>query len=571
MGLTTALNTSLNGLTLNETAIEVLGNNIANAGTNGYKSSAVQFTTQLARTLSVGSSPQGTNGGTNPLQVGLGASTATVFRDFSQGAITSSTSPSDLAIEGAGFFVLKGSAEGQAYSRNGNFSLNSESKLVNAQGLRVQGYGVDDGFNVVTTQLRDIEIPLGKLNVAQETTVVDIEGALNTGEDAVIATQATILESGLILDGVGNPITQANAATTLLTDLTIGGASPFADGETLSFTPRKGAADYDAQAFDIEATTTLADFMQFLDDSLGLNSGVGVPADPSGAAGVSIANDGFIQVISNLGLSQAVQITGSSLDTTQAGQNGTVTIDLGFDEIQAGDGESAVVTFPVFDSLGQQAVVKMHAVLENKSPSATTFRYFLESTDDSDSDIFLQTGVFTLGADGEISGDPDANFTINRTESAANDITIDIDFSNISGLAALGANSTLNLLSQNGAPPGTLSSFNINGGGTISGIFSNGVIRSLGQIVLARFSNPLGLVEKGGTTYLEGIASGPAQIVAPGDQGSGNIRAGSVELSNTDVGRNLVELIVASTNYRGNARVISSTQQLVDELLVLGR
>ena len=120
-------------------------------------------------------------------------------------------------------------------------------------------------------------------------------------------------------------------------------------------------------------------------------------------------------------------------------------------------------------------------------------------------------------------------------------------------------------------PPGTLSSFNINGGGTISGIFSNGVIRSLGQIVLARFSNPLGLVERGGTTYLEGIASGPAQIVAPGDQGSGNIRAGSVELSNTDVGRNLVELIVASTNYRGNARVISSTQQLVDELLVLGR
>ena len=453
MGLTTALNTSLNGLTLNETAIEVLGNNIANAGTNGYKSSAVQFTTQLARTLSVGSSPQGTNGGTNPLQVGLGASTASVFRDFSQGAITSSTSPSDLAIEGAGFFVLKGSAEGQAYSRNGNFSLNSDSKLVNAQGLRVQGYGVDDGFNVVTTQLRDIEIPLGKLNVAQETTLADIEGALNTGEDAVVATQATILQSAEILDGSGNPITQAKAATTLLTDLTVGGASPFVADESLNFTPRKGNADYDPQTFDIDAATTLADFMQFLDDSLGLNAGAGVPTDPAGPAGVSIANDGFIQVISNLGQTQAVSITGSSIDTTQAGQNGTVTIDLGFDETQQGDGESAVVTFPVYDSLGQQASVKLHAVLEAKSTSATTFRYFLESTDDSDADIFLQTGVFTLGADGEITGAPDTNFTINRSESAANDITIDLDFSNISGLAALGANSTLNLLSQNGAPP----------------------------------------------------------------------------------------------------------------------
>ena len=143
MGLTTALNTSLNGLQLNETAIEVIGNNIANAATNGYKASAVQFTTQLSRTLSVGSAPQGQNGGTNPRQVGLGSTTAAIRRDFSQGAITTSTSPSDLAIEGEGFFVLSG-ADGQVYTRNGNFTLNNQSQLVNADGLRVKGYGIDD-------------------------------------------------------------------------------------------------------------------------------------------------------------------------------------------------------------------------------------------------------------------------------------------------------------------------------------------------------------------------------------------------------------------------------------------
>ena len=150
MGLTTALNTSLNGLQLNETAIEVIGNNIANAATNGYKASAVQFTTQLSRTLSVGSAPQGQNGGTNPRQVGLGSTTAAIRRDFSQGAITTSTSPSDLAIEGEGFFVLSG-ADGQVYTRNGNFTLNNQSQLVNADGLRVKGYGIDDQFNIVTT------------------------------------------------------------------------------------------------------------------------------------------------------------------------------------------------------------------------------------------------------------------------------------------------------------------------------------------------------------------------------------------------------------------------------------
>ena len=69
----------------------------------------------------------------------------------------------------------------------------------------------------------------------------------------------------------------------------------------------------------------------------------------------------------------------------------------------------------------------------------------------------------------------------------------------------------------------------------------------------------------------EGVSSGPAQITIPGQTGTGSIRSVAIELSNTDVGRSLVDLIVSSTNYRGNARVISSVQQLVDELLVLGR
>lgn len=573
MGLTTALNTSLNGLTLNETAIEVLGNNIANAGTNGFKASTTQFTTQLARTLSVGAAPDGSNGGQNPLQVGLGATTAAIVRDFSQGAITSSTSPSDLAIEGDGFFVLRGGAEGQAYGRNGNFALNSASKLVDADGLRVQGYGVDDGFNIVTTQLVDVTIPLGRLNVAQESSIVQIEGALNSGDNAEVASEAGVILSEAYTDNAtGLAITQADAGTILLTDLRRADSSaPFTAGETLTFTPRKGGADYSVEELEITATTTLADFTQFLDDSLGLHSAAGIPVDATyGAAGVTITG-GAIQVVSNLGTSQEVAITGSRLVTTVGGSNGLAPVDMGFTDLQSANGESAVVTFPVFDSLGQQINVRMHAVLQERSGTTTTFRYHLESSDDSDLDTFLGTGTFTIAADGTVTGDPVGTFTINRAGSAANDLDIDLDVSNISGLAEIGSNSTLNLLSQDGAPPGTLSSFNISATGEISGIFSNGVIRALGQIVVARFSNPLGLVESGGGTYLEGVGSGPAQIVTPGDQGSGSLRAGAIELSNTDVGRNLVDLIVSSTNYRGNARVISSVQQLVDELLVLGR
>ncbi|HTN00645.1 MAG TPA: flagellar hook-basal body complex protein, partial [Planctomycetaceae bacterium] len=151
MGLTSAMNTSLNGLQLNEVSIDVLGNNIANAGTNGFKASTVRFQTQLARTLSVGSRPTATQGGTNPRQVGLGASVSVISKDFTQGSVTNSSSPSDLAIQGNGFFILNG-PNGRVYSRNGNFSLNSDSKLVNDQGMFVMGYGVDRDFNVVKTQ-----------------------------------------------------------------------------------------------------------------------------------------------------------------------------------------------------------------------------------------------------------------------------------------------------------------------------------------------------------------------------------------------------------------------------------
>jgi flagellar hook protein FlgE len=89
--------------------------------------------------------------------------------------------------------------------------------------------------------------------------------------------------------------------------------------------------------------------------------------------------------------------------------------------------------------------------------------------------------------------------------------------------------------------------------------------------VLARFPNPEGLLQVGDNNFSQGIASGLPQITTPGAFGAGTLRAGALEQSNTDIGKNLVNLIVASTNYQGNARVISSVDQLVNVLLTLGR
>ncbi|MBT6157387.1 MAG: flagellar hook-basal body complex protein [Planctomycetaceae bacterium] len=561
MGLTSALNTALNGLSLNETLIDVLGNNISNAGTNGFKASNVLFTTQLARTLSVGSRPTATNGGTNPQQIGLGATTAAINADFGQGSITNSTSPSDLAIQGEGFFVVDG-ADGNVYSRNGNFSLNSASLLTNAAGLKVQGYGVDADFGIITTQLTDISIPLGDLNVAQQTQNVSINGALlPTG---ALSTQGTISTSAVLTD---TATTNPALAGALLVNLQVGGNNLFTNGETLSFTAQKGGRTLDPQTLAVTGTTTYAELATLLDGTIGIHSGGTIPNDPNsgGQPGVSIVG-GALQVVGNSGT-----VNGIVLAVGDITSNG-ITVPLSFTASQAAVGESAITDFVVFDSLGQPVTVKLTSVLQARDTNSTTFRYFIESADDSDADVSVSTGTIQFDSTGQVIAGGTATFSVDRNNSAAvSPMQLNIDFSAISGISSDTAGSTLSLNNQDGSDPGTLTSFVIDETGVINGVFDNGIVRTLGQITLARFSNPQGLVQDGSGTFLEGVSSGPPFVSTPGNFGAGSLRSGAIELSNTDVGRNLVDLIVASTNYRGNARVISSVQQLVDELLVLGR
>lgn len=565
MGLTSALNTSLNGLALNELAIDTLGNNIANAGTTGFKSSNVQFMTQLARTLSVGSRATETNGGTNPRQVGLGASVAAIQKDFSQGSLSNSTSPSDFAIQGDGFFVVSGN-EGDLYTRNGNFVLNSDSVLVNSQGLRVQGYGVDEDFNIVTTQLTDIEIPVGSLNVAESTEQVNFNGALNPNGE--IGTQGAFILGDALQDSTAGP--GPATAGSLLTNVTDSGGTPlFPAGETITFNGSKGERTLQENTLDVTGTTTLNDLLVLMDDTLGIHSGGTIPNDSNTGAqpGVTLVG-GQIQITGNRGTSNDLAVDLENLLITNGGTNQPVGID--FTKSQEANGESTLTDFIVYDSLGQPLTVRLSATLESNTTNSTSFRVLLESTDDSDVNIELGNGTIVYDGEGNIFSGAQQTFAIDRNATAAvSPMQITADFTGLSGISS--SESRVALASQDGSPPGTLVSFITDETGVINGIFDNGVTRPLGQITLARFANNQGLVENGDSTFREGISSGAPILSAPGDFGTGTVRSGSVELSNTDIGRNLVDLILASTNYRGNARVISSVQTLVDELLVLGR
>ncbi len=173
--------------------------------------------------------------------------------------------------------------------------------------------------------------------------------------------------------------------------------------------------------------------------------------------------------------------------------------------------------------------------------------------------------------DGRLIDPPNLELPISIDRSNAAPQNLDFDI-NVGGVTALAVpTSNLAIVIQDGSPPGTLTDFNIDTTGIINGTFDNGITRRLGQVQLARFINPAGLVGLENNLYRQGPNSGLAFTTAPGTNGTGTIIAGSLELSNVDIATSFVQLLQASTFFSANTRVISTTQNCSKTLLALPR
>ena len=187
----------LSGLNANATYLSVIGNNLANINTIGYKTSAVSFADLVSQTV----------GGTsiNPMQVGLGVLTGSISPVFSQGPIENTRETTNVAIQGNGFFVVRDES-GQAYSRAGNFSFNADGELVTPDGWRVQGYTQVDPVtgNVVTTGgMSDIVVPPGVLRQPVATT--NVSTLINLDANAQVTGAPNFTTSIKIYDALGSP------------------------------------------------------------------------------------------------------------------------------------------------------------------------------------------------------------------------------------------------------------------------------------------------------------------------------------------------------------------------------
>ncbi len=187
----TALFTAVTGLKAFQRSLDVIANNIANVNTVGYRGARILFGDLFSQTLEGASAPDGTFGGTNPSQVGLGVGIATIDIDHGQGSLNTTGFASDLAIQGAGFFILNNGAA-NTFTRDGSFSVNANGFLIDpATGLFVQGFGLDANGNVDTqAEVGNLQIPLGGAAIVQATTLTNLVG--NLSADATIGDPSAV-------------------------------------------------------------------------------------------------------------------------------------------------------------------------------------------------------------------------------------------------------------------------------------------------------------------------------------------------------------------------------------------
>jgi len=350
----------------------------------------------------------------------------------------------------------------------------------------------------------------------------------------------------------------------------------------LEFTGYKGAGNLATKDLTLTASMTVGDLLNFMQESLGIQSSNATNGIPQSvdllhtttpptyiAPGADVVN-GQIQITGNNGTANAINVTALNMVVSSSDRNA---INLAFNKYQDAEGQSTYTSTQVYDSLGIACQLNFTAVLQSSDSTATTYRWFADSPDNQLAsgapNIAVGTGLIKFDGNGNFIGATQDQIDIYRSNVASNSpLQFKLNFNSLSGLAA----DTISLkASADGSAPGTLTSYIVGENGLITGVFDNGAQRDLGQIRLASFGNPAGLEQLGQNMYATGVNSGQPIEGNPGEQGIGSIVSGAVELSNADVGGNLIDLILASTMYRANTKVITTVQTMLDTLLQLQR
>jgi flagellar hook protein FlgE len=416
--------------------------------------------------------------------------------------------------------------------------------------------------------MQNLTIPLGAQIAAKATGSLvmegnlDASGALATGASA-FKTQVLQASGGGIIDPTTLLVNVESAANP---GVPLFSTAPGTNTLTLNAQKGTGADSLPTATFNVQPTSTVGDLLNFFNQSLGIDTGV-VTSPPVPTPGATIDPTGTqIIITGNVGTANSLTMAPNAL---KDGTNG-VPFAFSQDTSTTPSGESVHTSAIAYDTLGQQITVNINTVLESRNAGGgTTWRFFVTSPDNAGGNLTLGNGTLEFDGSGQLVKTTGATISIDRTGSgAAPVLPLTLDFS---GMSSLKQATGMRLSRQDGYAAGSLNDFSIGTDGIVTGTYSNGLTKTLGQVVLAKFNNPQGLTDEGGNMYASGSNSGLPVIGAASSLGMGAIRGQSLELSNVDLSNEFINLIVASTGFTAASRVITTSNQLLTELLNTSR
>ncbi|MCK4546017.1 MAG: flagellar hook-basal body complex protein [Candidatus Eisenbacteria sp.] len=623
-------------------SMNVVGNNIANVNTNGFKSGRVRFRETFVQTLRDAAAPRNELGGRSAIQMGLGMEIASVDTNQSQGMLQQTGIVTDLGIDGEGYFVLT-DGNRQYYTRSGNFVFDADGYLTSpSNGMIVQGWLAGARGEIPAgAPLEKLQLPFGERVPARATTGVQFSGNLDaeasnsTAELASAGTTGVTSAVGMAVNGAGGQhevtISGANATASVATGANLSSPGALTGAETLLVLGVTDVSDFTlsvdgGSAIEITGLTTSSTVSELINAINNLAGGVTasleggevkLTRDYAGdgtlyniASSAAVAGN-ITRQIFGAGVGSAFQANSGTASTltatdtfTPTGKSSlastalTLTIDsdsglmTGISDV--GDGgitvnansglaagtlvidtedTSHLTSIIAFDTLGQEHTLNM-----TFTRTAATNRWYWEvSFDGGESITGGQRGTVDFNSDGsfrEFSFDSGVESVSLSPNSGANAMSIDFwagTVNRFDGVTQFSSPFTTKAMSQDGFGMGDLTSISADPSGKITGLFSNGTVKDMGQVVLAKFKNPEGLVRAGGNLYEISPNSGHAMVGAAGETISAKIVSKSLEMSNVDLSEEFVRMIVAQRGFQANARVITTGDEMLTDLMNLKR
>ncbi len=517
--------------------MQIVGNNLANVSTIGYKKADGLFSDLMSQNMATGGS-QSESGAHSFSQIGKGVSLGTIRNVMTEGGLENTSTFTDLAITGNGFFgIRKPTVSGGAshYTRAGAFLFNNEAYLVDPHDYRVQGYAIDRVTGEVSSQISDVQLPYEDLTIdGQPTRVIrsdpfatsSIEMVTNLDAVATDKITSTTDPFFALLESYNGQLSNS--------------AVPFTGNATPAYSSALVVYDTDGNQrelsvyFDPVATTTLSNATpgySYWEYVVALPPG----SDGSAAHGTSSAGLAGAGVLTFNGNGELVNQTAFSLGAT------------------GGTKDLTAWSPSTFDTHG---VAQVNYQFGSNGGAIGT-----NQTMAIDFGITSGTGTWLSGGGSAATLGLDAG-SLGQLADMQRDARITTSFDE--------GSSTI-YQTQNGYSWGYMDFAEVDREGVLSGHFTNGKTEKFYQLGLYRFNSEYGLRRDGNNNFVATQASGVAQAGTAQENGRGTVMQNSLEQSNVDMAEEFAKMILTQRGYQANTKVITTGDSLLNTTINIKR